>query len=229
MKNLKETSREHLLGNLLKLTDVLDQWWFPVEDQFGTEIANELGEAVDRRNKYFEETEKRWKEKLAKEKKEFLEEFYSNNENKEWADSRRIEYLYQEKNKLEKKLDDIGDCIVKNPFFENILLEKANEIDRKISKTKGELKFKFKKTDNDGITDDMIEQAKQYPIKDLLGEPKMNKYLCLWHDDKNPSMHYYESTNTVYCFSCNKSGDSIDVYMELNHCEFPEAVKKLNY
>lgn len=83
------------------------------------------------------------------------------------------------------------------------------------------------KPDQPQITDLDIYQAKEYPISNLLEVNRHNKTNCIFHDDQNPSMHYYESTNTVYCFSCQKSADAIDVYQELHKCEFPEAVLKL--
>ena len=80
----------------------------------------------------------------------------------------------------------------------------------------------------DTIDDSMIERAKEYPIPDMLGEPTMNKYQCIWHDDQNPSMHFYEKTNSVHCFSCGGGGDSIAVAMKLYNINFKEAVKNLN-
>lgn len=77
------------------------------------------------------------------------------------------------------------------------------------------------------ITDEDIERAKQYPIDNLL-EFKRNKGLCLWHDDRNPSMHFYRKDNQVYCFSCSQGGDVIDVYMQLHGENFVEAVKELS-
>lgn len=68
-----------------------------------------------------------------------------------------------------------------------------------------------------------LQRAKDYPI-DQLVKVKHNKALCVWHNDTNPSMHYYRKTNKVYCFSCNKGGDAIDVVMQMKGCELPEAV-----
>lgn len=38
---------------------------------------------------------------------------------------------------------------------------------------------------------------------------------CPFHEDAKPSMHLYEKTNSFYCFSCKKSGTSIDLYKEI--------------
>lgn len=72
-----------------------------------------------------------------------------------------------------------------------------------------------------------IEQAKQYPMDRLIDISRGNVTRCLWHEDKNPSMHYYKKTNHLFCFVCNKKADSIDVAMKLYNKTFPEAVKQL--
>lgn len=71
-----------------------------------------------------------------------------------------------------------------------------------------------------------IQRAKQFPISNLI-QFRQNKALCIFHSDRNPSLQYYPKTNTVYCFSCQTSGDSIKVYQTLNSCKFIEAVKSL--
>lgn len=75
--------------------------------------------------------------------------------------------------------------------------------------------------------EDDVKQAKAYPIDSLLEFNHQSKTKCLWHSDSNPSLHYYQKTNTVFCFSCAKHADSIDIVMELNKCSFKEAIKFL--
>jgi len=164
---------------------------------------------------------------LAKEEEAFLEEFLSNDENREWAKGRRLEYLRNEKIGLIKKWSKLY-FIKSENWFEELMSEYRNKITSKIKRIDMEISLYKKPVKMEGITDEMIARAKEYPIRDLLGDPVMNKYCCLWHNDKKPSMHYYEGTNTVHCFSCGKSGDSVDVYMELNNSNFIEAVKALS-
>lgn len=72
-----------------------------------------------------------------------------------------------------------------------------------------------------------VEKAKAYPITELL-PIKGNTAKCIWHNEATGSLHYYPKTNTVYCFgACGKSHDVIDVYMQLNNCDFKTAVKAL--
>lgn len=71
-----------------------------------------------------------------------------------------------------------------------------------------------------------IARAKAVPITNLI-EFKRKVAKCLWHDDKNPSMTYFPSTNKVWCFSCQNGGDSIDVTMKLWDLSIKEAITKL--
>ena len=77
------------------------------------------------------------------------------------------------------------------------------------------------------INDEMINKAKEYHIDSLIEIDRMNKALCVWHSDTQPSMKYYDKTNTVYCFACNKGGDSIALYREINNCDFKTAVLEM--
>lgn len=38
---------------------------------------------------------------------------------------------------------------------------------------------------------------------------------CPFHQDAKPSMHLYDKTNSFYCFSCKKSGSTIDLFKEI--------------
>ena len=76
------------------------------------------------------------------------------------------------------------------------------------------------------ITDNMIQHAKEYQIAELV-EVKNNKFICPWHDDHNPSAHYYEKDNTCYCHVCQNGGDSIALYKKLYSVDFRTAVKAL--
>jgi hypothetical protein len=98
----------------------------------------------------------------------------------------------------------------------------------KTNPTSTELKMLKDKKIIRRITDEMVESAKEFPINQLLGEAQGGKYNCLWHDDTNPSMHYYKKTNSVYCFSCGTSGDAIDIYRRLYNTDFKTAVKNLS-
>lgn len=75
------------------------------------------------------------------------------------------------------------------------------------------------------ITANDIWKAKQTPISTLIKVNRAHKAVCLFHGDKEPSMHIY---GTYYhCFSCGAHGDSISIVMKLHNLPFIEAVKRL--
>jgi hypothetical protein len=89
-------------------------------------------------------------------------------------------------------------------------------------------RYAKRKPDRAGdITDDMIEQARAYPMTQLI-EFKRGKTQCFVHDSKDPDMAYHAKTNTVRCFgSCCKSFDTIGVLMIRDGLSFPDAVRYL--
>ena len=89
-----------------------------------------------------------------------------------------------------------------------------------------ELKAEMGVSPINGITRDMIKQAKQFPITELIGASKKEGlFLCINHKEKRPSL--WIKNNYAYCFGCHWHGDSIDVYMLLQRVPFKEAVREL--
>lgn len=76
-----------------------------------------------------------------------------------------------------------------------------------------------------GITPEMIDLARQYPITSIIEFPKGRYRCCPFHEDRNPSMALYE--NHVHCFVCNQTWDSIGATMALDGVTFREAVLAL--
>lgn len=76
-----------------------------------------------------------------------------------------------------------------------------------------------------GITQEMIDQARQYPITSIIEFSKGRYRCCPFHEDRNPSMALYE--NHVHCFVCNRTWDSISAAMALDGVTFREAVLAL--
>ena len=52
-----------------------------------------------------------------------------------------------------------------------------------------------------------------------------SKTHCLWHDDRNPSLHIYP--DGYFCFACGASGDHLDWLMATQTLSFQEAVDVL--
>ena len=74
-----------------------------------------------------------------------------------------------------------------------------------------------------------LAEAKAFPIDQLLDFSRNKvKTQCVWHEDKDPSLHYYRKNNTVWCFACEHGGDVIDVVQQMKGCSLPEAINFIN-
>src|SRR5256886_2917449 len=49
--------------------------------------------------------------------------------------------------------------------------------------------------------------------------------LCPFHQEKTPSFTVSPIKQIFYCFGCGKGGDVYNFVMDMEKCEFPEAVK----
>lgn len=53
---------------------------------------------------------------------------------------------------------------------------------------------------------------------------------CPFHEDDSPSLHVYPPPqNEFHCFGCNKHGDTINFYAEINGLDFKTALERLAY
>lgn len=78
------------------------------------------------------------------------------------------------------------------------------------------------------LPDDLIEAARNVPITEVVGEPvRRNLCICPLHDDHDPSLRIYTDQNRAWCYGCNQGGNSIDLYMAVNDCDFRTAVRQL--
>jgi len=81
------------------------------------------------------------------------------------------------------------------------------------------------------ITDNDIQNARDYDIKELFTE-QVGTHIhhgmcrCPFHTDNTASMSL-RKYNRFRCFSCDERGDTIALYMKLNDVNFIQAVKAL--
>jgi len=102
----------------------------------------------------------------------------------------------------------------------------AKEAIKKLVKYQNELYYTRPSMKNtNGITQEMITRAKEYPFQELY-EFKRGSCVCPFHADKDPSMKLYKN-NTVHCFGCHKSWDTIAFLQDLKGISFVEAVRAL--
>ena len=65
-------------------------------------------------------------------------------------------------------------------------------------------------------------------IKERIGEPqKRDFYHCPFHNEKTPSFHVNPTSQTFYCFGCEKGGDVVNFIQEYEGLSFNEAVSLL--
>lgn len=83
-----------------------------------------------------------------------------------------------------------------------------------------------------GLTDDQIQQAREYPIYQLYSG-RLRKVgrrltgLCPFHEERTSSFVIYEN-NSFHCFGCQAhGGNSIDYLMKIENLSFKEAVGRL--
>lgn len=72
---------------------------------------------------------------------------------------------------------------------------------------------------------DKLARAKLVPIPRFINFNNEGFAKCVFHNEKSPSMYYYEKQNKVKCFGCDKLADVVDVVMAQQNITFTEALK----
>jgi len=166
---------------------------------------------------------------------EIVETFKTN-----YKDIKNVRYQYEEYQAYLDQLHDAVDESVRESFGMNskdkeILAEMyhayIDEMSKDFQKAYNQYKIilhamKPGKKKLKGVQEMDIARARNYPIENLLKFNNTGKAYCIFHNDTGiPNMHKYG--NTVYCFSCNRKADVIDIYMEQNGVDFIKAVNFL--
>lgn len=175
--------------------------------------------------------------------REFIKEMTS--EDPEWVKERRLEYLngllaekrikwkfWNEKVKIFfKSLNSDSTKLVKEHFcwlIEGIEIKGRDSIKKEAEKILKEIKMWNNpptewKPEKENM-EEMIIEAKQVPVESLIQFNKAGFALCLWHDEKSPSLKWWKKENAAHCFGCNKTFDSISIVRQLYNYNFKEAV-----
>jgi hypothetical protein len=75
------------------------------------------------------------------------------------------------------------------------------------------------------VTKEEIQKAKSYPIASILGNRGLRT--CPFHDDQVPSLSVNHKKNLWRCFACSRSGNVIQLVMEMEGINFTTAVRRL--
>lgn len=159
----------------------------------------------------------------------------------------KLEELIERKRFLEKSWDNRSAFLDKSPetkkklwfqiYFESYCYNlEVGYIDKWIKYWKNFLPRKrvSAKENKDSFTEEQIQQAREYPLEELIGgdfkRAGLNKIrtCCPFHEERTPSFFVYTDKNSAHCFGCQKHfQNAIDYAMEVEKLEFAEAVRRL--
>lgn len=142
-----------------------------------------------------------------------------------WAVERRIAYLLQHKMQIMDMIEEINDLEGDDLLIADVIIRLCLQRDRISREMKGLRKWLH--PDTGAITDDMIQQARDYPISSLIEFDRAGKAIAWCHDDKSPSLHHHKQANRAHCWPCNQSFDTISVLMQRDGMTFTAAVRDL--
>jgi|GEM_PF-1734640 len=104
---------------------------------------------------------------------------------------------------------------------------KLNNLDREIRWFR--LGLIDQKVNENSLTDDQIQQARDFPVEDLMDTPMIRKmWCCPFHEEKTPSFHIWKD-NGWHCFGCQAHGHgAIDFLLKKDkNMKFVDAVRYL--
>lgn len=141
-----------------------------------------------------------------------------------WSVERRIAYLLQHKMQILDMIDEAASIDGDDYLMADTIIRLLHKRDRINREMKG--LRKWMQTDTGAITDEMIQQARDYPIDQLI-DFNRGKAIAWCHDDKQPSLHHHKQANRAHCWPCNQSFDTISVLMQRDGMTFHAAVREL--
>lgn len=74
---------------------------------------------------------------------------------------------------------------------------------------------------------DILDVAAKLGISIVSTQGGGKKCKCFMHTDNHPSIKFWPSNNSWYCFVCEEGGSQIDLVMKHENLEYPEACKWL--
>ena len=147
-------------------------------------------------------------------------------------DKARLAELLIEEREIKNTIDQHVTHYTNNEILKEWLVwlwieSKREKINARINRNKNIL-FLIEQVKTLGTGENLytnIELAKQTPISEYINFDRSGFSKCIWHNESKPSLKFYQDKNKAHCFSCDKSGDVIDIVRELYGLNFIEAVK----
>ncbi|MFQ5769687.1 MAG: CHC2 zinc finger domain-containing protein [bacterium] len=146
----------------------------------------------------------------------------------DWALKRKKQYIANQMSQIKKQI------LFRKKFKPNNINEKQliqsqiGKLEKEFNSYKNYLNYlNHPEQDKRTLTDEEIEIAKNYPIKEFLPDDYKGKgnVNCPFHEDKHPSCQV--NVTTIYCHTCNKAYNAIDLYRHFNGTDFKTTVKLL--
>lgn len=162
------------------------------------------------------ELENKKKDDILFEENEILKAYKQAVDNLKFTQYATKKDINQEIKKCNQKIQEYQEEGHEKP---SIFLEFRIE-DQVERKKKLQSRIKYMNTDKKDI-----ETAKQVPITQFIEFNSAGFAFCVWHKEKTPSAKYYKQNNSIYCFSCARKGDVIDVVQAQHNCTLPKALK----
>jgi hypothetical protein len=151
-----------------------------------------------------------------------------------WAVGRRVMFLQSEMRRLGDELDRLSILRLEDDSaLAQALVDRwVDQLNEKIDNLHNELRRLREdergKVREGQITDEMVERAREYPVKELVGFNRQGKATAWCHPDQNPSLHFMSRVGRAHCFVCDRSFDAIGVLMTRDGMSFADAVRELN-
>lgn len=88
-----------------------------------------------------------------------------------------------------------------------------------------EMRYPREIIDEVRLQNDIVEVISQYVLLKQKGSSYFG--LCPFHNEKTPSFSVNSEKQFYYCFGCGAAGNVFSFLMEMENCDFPEAMKRL--
>ena len=144
-----------------------------------------------------------------------------------WAVSRRVSFLLARKNQLSDMIDWL---LQHEPADEFLVADAVIRLTQKRMALTKEIRriVRYKEPVPQGrITDEMVAQAREYPVEQLIDFSQGGKVMAWCHADTQPSLSWWKNGNKAVCWPCDKKFGPIDILMHRDSMTFIDAVRYL--